>query len=87
MVLHMHTTSSECRVTKLVELQNPKTGAMAKGGPVLRFLLKDQVACVEVHLERPLCMEVLAGTCLNRFVLRMNGVIVAIGNVQKVLDC
>lgn len=86
MVLHMHCTSTPCRISQLVELQDPKTGGVMKAGPALRFLLKDQVACVELVLDSALCMEVLAGTCLNRFVLRMNGLIVAIGNIQKVHD-
>jgi len=85
MVLHMHCTSSPCRISKLVELIDSKTGKGLKRGPAFRFLLKDQVAQVELELESALCMEVLAGTCLNRFVLRMNGLIVAIGSIQDVV--
>lgn len=85
MVLHMHFTSAPCRISKLVELQD-KAGGVIKSGPALRFLLKDQIACVEMELDSAVCMEVLPGTCLNRFVLRMNGLIVAIGNIQTVFD-
>eukprot|EP00892_Ulva_mutabilis_P005079 jgi/Ulvmu1/2943/UM149_0026.1 len=85
MVLHMHCTSSPCHILKLVEMMDSKTGKAVKRGPTFRFLLKDQVARIELELDNGVCMEVLAGTCLNRFVLRMNGMIVAIGNIQEVI--
>jgi hypothetical protein len=86
-VLHMHATASTCRIRALVALLNLKTGAIVKGGPAFRVLLKDQAAIVDLDIDEEVCVECVEGqSCLSRLVLRMGGAMVASGTVLAVLD-
>lgn len=86
-VLHVHSTATACRISKLVALLDAKTGAVAKRGPGFRVLLKDQMAVVEISLDEEVCMEAMTGqSCLKRLVLRIGGVVVAVGTMQEVLE-
>jgi translation elongation factor EF-1alpha len=85
MVLHMHSTSSPCRVSKLLSLLDTKTGKETKSGSKVRVLLQDQAADVELQIENPTCVEVLpCSTSLGRFVLRMNGRMTALGSIKSI---
>lgn len=85
MVLHIHSTSSPCRVSKLLSLLDNKTGKVTRSAPTVRMLLQDQAADVELQIENPTCVEVLpCSTSLGRFVLRMNGRMTALGSVRSV---
>jgi translation elongation factor EF-1alpha len=86
-VLHVHSSATACRFSRLMSLLDGKTGAVAKRGPAFRVLLKDQMAVVELTMEDEVCMEALAGqSCLKRIVLRIGGAVVAVGTLLEVLD-
>jgi elongation factor 1 alpha-like protein len=86
MVLHMHSTSSPCRVSKLLSLLDTRTGKVTKSAPTVRMLLQDQAAEVEIQIENPICVEVLpCSTSLGRFVLRMNGRMIALGTITSII--
>ena len=86
-VLHIHSSATVCRFSKLMALLDPKTGAVKKSGPSFRVLLKDQAAVVELELDDEVCAECLEGqSCLKRLVLRIGGAVVAVGTLQEVLD-
>lgn len=87
MVLHIHSTSSPCRVSKLLTLLDNKTGKVTRSAPTVRMLLQDQAADVELNIESPTCVDLLpCSTSLGRFVLRMNGKMTALGSVRAVGD-
>ena len=86
-VCHLHATATPCTIARLEALLDTKTGAVKKSGPAFRVLLKDQVAVVELELEQEVCCEVAAGqSSLKRVVLRIGGVVVAVGALQDVVD-
>lgn len=85
-VLHLHSTATACRFSRLVALLDPKTGAVRKSGPAFRVLLKDQMALVELDLDDEVCAECVEGqSCLKRLVLRIGGIVVAVGTLQEAL--
>ena len=86
-VLHVHSTSSACRITKLISLLDARTGSVVKSGPALRFLLKDQMAVVQIDLDDVVCMEASKhSSSLKRVVLRIGSTVVALGMLTEVLD-
>jgi len=81
-VMHAHTVSSECTVSKLLAAVDKKTGKKAAGRP--RFLKTGAVGIVRISMAESVAVENFK-TCpqLGRFTLRDEGRTVAIGKILK----
>ncbi|XP_050366163.1 uncharacterized protein LOC126784717 [Argentina anserina] len=82
---HIHHAKEGARVVKIAALLDRKTLQVAKRLP--RCLLANQVAAVEVVLQRPVCaVEFSKCRALGNVSLRASGKTVALGTVTRIID-
>lgn len=83
MILHMHSISAQCHVSRLRSIVD-KSGNVTQKKP--RMLPHKCTAIVDVRLDRPLCMEVFEDSAqFGRFLLRTNSKSAAAGIVTSLL--
>ena len=84
MILHMHSVSVQCRLSRLRSIIDKKTGEVSQAKP--RMLPAKCTAIVDIRLERPLCMELFSeNKQFGRFMLRTGSKTIAAGIVTSVL--
>lgn len=83
MILHMHSISAQCHVSRLRSIVD-KSGNVTQKKP--RMLPHKCTAIVDVRLDRPLCMDVFEESAqFGRFLLRTNSKSAAAGIVTSLL--
>lgn len=83
-VLHHQSLVEPAVVSKLISQLNKSTGEIVKKHP--RFLGNNTSAIVEIHVSRPIALE-LYSDCkeLGRVMLRVGGVTIAAGLIVKIV--
>lgn len=84
MVLHHQSLVEPAVISKLISQLNKSTAEVVKKHP--RFLGNNTSAIVEVHVNRPIALE-LYSDCkeLGRVMLRVGGVTIAAGLIVKIV--
>ncbi|KAI0242555.1 translation termination factor GTPase eRF3 [Massospora cicadina] len=84
-VLHLHSSTEEVSITKLLHLIDKKTGRRSKRPPP--FVKKGQKVIAELETTGIVCMEAFSEyPQLGRFTLRDEGKTIAIGKITKVIE-
>lgn len=82
--LHYQTVSEPAVISRLVSIQSKSNGEVIKLKP--RCLNKNQVAIVEIKLDRPICLELFKDSkSLGRITCRYGGTTIASGMVVEIV--
>ena len=85
LILHMHSISVQCKLSRLRAIVNKKTGDVDQKRP--RLLPHKSTAIVDIRLDRPLCMELFTDSAqFGRFMLRSNAKTCAAGVVTSLIS-
>lgn len=81
-VLHVHTATEDCTVSKILDYVDPKTGKPMDKKP--QYLKVGDCAIVRLKTSQPVCVETFKTfPQLGRFILRDEGITIVIGTILR----